>query len=185
MSQESAKFRILFVISQFYRSVWFRGVPWGSGRRFGGVAINTNQHPTWKCEKNEITADGRRRKKTERMSQESVKFRILFVISQFYRSVGFRGVPGNVPEGWPLTLTNTQRGNAKKKNETTADELRRQKTERMSQESVKFRILFVFSQFYRSVGFRGVPGDVPDGWPLTPTNTQRGNAKKKTKPPRM
>ena len=25
--------------------------------------------------------------------------------------------------------------------------------------------------------FRGVPGDVPEGLPLTPTNTQRGNDK--------
>ena len=51
----------------------------------------------------ETTADGRRREKTERVGQESVKFRILFEFSQFYRSVGFRGVPGGVPQGPPLT----------------------------------------------------------------------------------
>ena len=58
------------------------------------------------------TADGRRRKKTERMSQKSVKFRMLFAIFQFYHSVGFRGVPGGVPKGRPST-PNTQRGNDK------------------------------------------------------------------------
>ena len=58
-----------------------------------------DQHPTRKCEINETAADGWRRQKTEKMSQESVKFRILFVISKFYRSAGFRGVPG---DGWPL-----------------------------------------------------------------------------------
>ena len=77
------------------------------------LAIKTNQSPTRKFEINETTADGRSRKKTERATQESVKRRALLVISQFYRSVAFRGIPGDAPEGWPLTPTNTQRGNAR------------------------------------------------------------------------
>ena len=48
VSQISVTFRILLVI---FPILPFRGVPWGSGRRSGWVAINTNQHPTRKCEK--------------------------------------------------------------------------------------------------------------------------------------
>ena len=89
-SQESVKFLNLFVVSQFYLSVGFRGVPWVSGRRSEGAAINTNQHSTRKCEINETGADVRRRKKTGTDSQEPVKFRIIFVMSQFYCITGCR-----------------------------------------------------------------------------------------------
>ena len=89
-SQESVKFLNQFVYPQFYRSMGPRGVPWGSGERSEGVAISANQHSTRKCEINETAADGRCRKKTGMASQDSVKFRILFVISQFYCSTGCR-----------------------------------------------------------------------------------------------
>ena len=70
-----------------------RSAPRAPGGRSAGVAINA-RHPTRKCEINETTVDGRRRKKNERLIQESVKFRILFVIPQFYRSVAVRGGSG-------------------------------------------------------------------------------------------
>ena len=96
--QEFAKFRALFVISRFYRSVAFRRTPWGSGRRSGWGAINTNQQPTRKCEINETTADGRCREKTARAAQEFVKN-----TDSSCKNLNFadpRG-PGRRSDGWP------------------------------------------------------------------------------------
>ena len=57
------------------------------------MAINTNQHPTRECEINETAADGRRIRRDRRLTQETVKFRILFVIRPIFRAVALRGAP--------------------------------------------------------------------------------------------
>ena len=93
MCQESIKFRIVFVISQFYRSVAFRGVPWGSGGRPSGVAINA-QHSTRKCEIDESTVDGAEEKQKVDPGIPKIPASI-----RNFPILPARGVPGGVPRG--------------------------------------------------------------------------------------
>ena len=137
----------------------FRGVPGGGP---WGVSINA-QHPTRKCEINETTADWRRREKNEGAAQEPLKFRILSVISKFYRPVAFRGGPRGSGGRSEWVAINAPRPTRKCEIiETAADGWRGGESEMPSRASAKFRILYAISQFYRSAGFRGDPGD---GWP--------------------
>ena len=63
--QESVKFLNQLVYPQFYRPMGFRGVPWGSGERSEGVAINANQHGNAKWAKPPRIVDADR--KAERL----------------------------------------------------------------------------------------------------------------------
>ena len=102
---------------------------------------------------NETTADSWRRQKTERASQKSENPDSIRIPPQFYRSVGFhetflRGIHQHpTPNAEIITRIY----------ETAADGRRRQKTEGRARNPKKIRSPSVFPQFYRSVGFRGVP----------------------------
>ena len=73
------------------------------------------QRPNWDggYTIHEAAADGRRREENKMPTRGPLKLRILFAIFQFYRPAAFRGVPGDVLKGRPLTASNNLRGNAK------------------------------------------------------------------------
>ena len=150
-AQGSVKFRIQFVIRPICRPASFRGVPVGVPRGCpltptpNADMINRRNHRGWATQKENRKGGP----VTRKIPYSSRNFPIL----------PFRGVPGEVPKGLPLT-PNSQRGapNADLINKRNhRGWRRREKTVRLIQESVEFRMLFVISQFYRSVGFRGDP----------------------------
>ena len=169
-TREPLKLRILLVIFQFYRSVGFRGAPWGSGGRPAGAPINA-QHPTRKLEINETTADGWRRKEkqkdepgTPKIQDPICNFPIL-LLRGAPRGSGGRSVGGTLTPNAETRNKRNHRGWVTKKGKQKA-------APRIPKIKDSMRIF----EIYRSVAFLGVPGGGARGRPLSP-NTQRGNAK--------
>ena len=109
---------------------------------------------------------GYRRKGNKRPGRESLKFRILFVIHPFYRSVAPRGPPGDVPREADINAQHQTRGRYIQ--ETAVDGVRKKGKHKTAQcipgnpdSSRKSAILP-----FRSVPCGG-PGGAPREWTLT------------------
>ena len=126
---------------------------------------------------------GRRRKENKRPAHGPVKFRIIFVIPPFYRSVAFRGSSGRLPAGGGHKHPTPDAGALSTRNRRIfGDDERNTRT---GHGSLKFRILVVIPTFYRPAVFRGFPRGrrKPFRWRLTSTpDIQRGGTKY-AKPP--